>query len=69
MKIEAINKLQAPQCKDNMQKFLEKLNYLRWIILNLLGKINAFAPILQLKNEAWGQISNVLLMTSKSIYL
>jgi hypothetical protein len=40
-----------------MQKFLGKLNYLRRFIFNLLEKINAFAPILRLKNEAeftWG---------------
>jgi hypothetical protein len=35
-----------------MQKFLGKLNYLRRFIFNLLGKINAFAPILWLKNGA-----------------
>jgi hypothetical protein len=28
-KIESINKVQLPQCKSNMQKFLGKLNYLR----------------------------------------
>jgi hypothetical protein len=28
-KIESINKLQAPQCKNDMQKFLGKVNYLR----------------------------------------
>jgi hypothetical protein len=28
-KIESINKMQLPQCKNNMQKFLGKLNYLR----------------------------------------
>jgi hypothetical protein len=47
-----------PQCKNDMQKFLEKLNYLRQFIFNLSGKISAFAPILRLKNEAkfiWGQ--------------
>jgi hypothetical protein len=56
-KIESINKVQLPQCKNNMQKFLGKLNYLRRFISNLSGKISAFAPILQLKNEAeftWG---------------
>jgi hypothetical protein len=44
--------VQPPQCKNDMQKFSGKLNYLRWFIFNLLEKINAFAPILQLKNEA-----------------
>jgi hypothetical protein len=56
-KIESINKVQTPQCKNNMQKFLGKVNYLRQFISNLLGKISAFAPILWLKNKAeftWG---------------
>jgi hypothetical protein len=72
MKIESINKVQPPQSKNDMQKFLGKLNYLRWFIFDLLGKISAFAPILRLKNEAefsWGHINNVLLTTSKSICL
>jgi hypothetical protein len=72
MKIESINKVHPSKCKNDMQKVLGKLNYLRRFIFNLSGKINAFAPILQLKNEAeftWGQISNVILMTSKSICL
>jgi hypothetical protein len=45
-KIESINKVQPPQCKNDMQKFLGKLNYLRRFIFNLSGKISAFAPIL-----------------------
>jgi hypothetical protein len=28
-KIESINKMQPPQCKNTMQKFLGKLNYMR----------------------------------------
>jgi hypothetical protein len=52
MKIESINKVQPPQSKNDMQKFLGKLNYLRWFIFDLSGKISAFAPILRLKNEA-----------------
>jgi hypothetical protein len=28
-KIESINKMWPPQCKNDMQKFLGKLNYLR----------------------------------------
>jgi hypothetical protein len=51
-KIESINKVQSPQCKNDVQKFLGKLNYLRRFIFNLSGKISAFAPILRLKNEA-----------------
>jgi hypothetical protein len=56
-KIESIKKVQPAQSKNDMQMFLEKLNYLRQFIFNLSGKINAFAPILRLKNEAkfiWG---------------
>jgi hypothetical protein len=56
-KIESINRVEPPQCKNDMQKFLKKLNYLRRFIFNLSGKINAFAPIFRLKNEAeftWG---------------
>jgi hypothetical protein len=71
-KIESINKVQPPKCKNEMQKFREKLNYLRRLIFNLLEKISVFTPILQLKNEAkfiWGQINNVLLTTSKSTCL
>jgi hypothetical protein len=44
--------VQAPRCKNDMQKFLEKVNYLRRFISNLSGKISAFVPILRLKNEA-----------------
>jgi hypothetical protein len=51
-KIESINKVQPPQCKNDMQKFLGKVNYLRQFMSNLSGKISAFAPILWLKNDA-----------------
>jgi hypothetical protein len=57
IKIESIIKVQPPQCKNDIQKFIEKLNYLRRFIFNLSGKISAFASILRLKNEAefiWG---------------
>jgi hypothetical protein len=56
-KIESINKVQSPHCKNDMQKFLEKLNYVMRFIFNLLGKISVFSLILRLKNEAeftWG---------------
>jgi hypothetical protein len=49
--------VQPSQCKNDMQKFLGKVNYLRGFISNLSGKFGAFAPILQLKDEAeftWG---------------
>jgi hypothetical protein len=71
-KIESIRKVQPPQSKNDMQKFLGKLNYLRRFIFNFSGKISAFVAILHLKNEAdftWGQNNNELLMISKSTYL
>jgi hypothetical protein len=40
-----------------VQKFLGKVNYSRRFISNLARKINAFTPILGLKNDAkfaWG---------------
>jgi hypothetical protein len=52
MKVESINKVLPTQSKNDMQKFLGKLNYLRQFIFNLSRKISAFAPILWLKNEA-----------------
>jgi hypothetical protein len=45
-KIGSINKVQPPQCTNDMQNFLGKVNYLRRFISNLSGKISAFAPIL-----------------------
>jgi hypothetical protein len=51
-KIESIKKVQLPQSKNDMQKFLGKLNYIRRFIFNLSVNISAFTAILQLKNEA-----------------
>jgi hypothetical protein len=51
-RIESIKKVQPPQSKNDMQKFLGKLNYLTRFIFNLLRKISAFATILHLRNEA-----------------
>jgi hypothetical protein len=45
-KVESINKVQPPQYKNNMQKLLGKINYLRQFIFNLSEKISAFTPIL-----------------------
>ena len=56
-RIEAMRKVEAPTCKKDLQKFLGKVNYLRRFISNLSEKIDAFTPILRLKNEAefaWG---------------
>jgi hypothetical protein len=36
-KIESINKVQLPQCKNNMQKFLGKVNYLSNLFLTCQG--------------------------------
>ena len=49
--------VEAPTCNKDLQKFLGKVNFLRRFISNLHGKIDAFTPILRLKNEAkftWG---------------
>ena len=56
-RIEAMKKIEAPACKKDLQKFLGKVNFLRRFISNLSGNINAFTPILRLKDEAeftWG---------------
>jgi hypothetical protein len=56
-KIEAIQSVKAPTCKKDLQKFLGKVNYLRRFICNLSRKVNAFTPLLRLKNDVdftWG---------------
>jgi hypothetical protein len=55
--VESMKKVKAPTCKKELQSFLGKVNYLRWFISNLLGRVKAFTPILWLKNDAefiWG---------------
>jgi hypothetical protein len=37
-KIESINKMQPPQSKNGIQKFLGKINYLKRFIFNLSKK-------------------------------
>ena len=52
-----MKKVEAPTCKKDLQKFLGKVNFLRRFISNLSGKIDAFTPILRLKDETeftWG---------------
>jgi hypothetical protein len=42
----------------DIQKFLNKVNYFRKFISNLVGKIDAFTPIIRLETDAkftWGQ--------------
>ena len=71
-RIEAMKKVEAPACNKDLQKFLGKVNYLRRFISNLSGKIDAFTPILQLKDEAeltWGQNIKRLLRRSRNICL
>jgi hypothetical protein len=58
--------------KVEMQKFLSKVNYLRRFISNLAGKIDAFTPILRLKNDAefaWGHSSRKHLISLKNTCL
>ena len=46
--------------QERLQKFLGKVNYLRRFISNFSEKIDAFTPILRLKNEVeftWGENS------------
>jgi hypothetical protein len=64
--------VQPAQSKNNMQKFLGELNYLRWFIFDLLGKISAFVVILRLKNEAdfaWRAELQLAFDDIKSTYL
>jgi hypothetical protein len=59
--MESSNKVQPQQCKNDMQKFLGKVNYLRRFISNLSGKISAFAPILRLKYTPLRILNNTYL--------
>jgi hypothetical protein len=56
-RIKSIRNMGPPTCKVEVQKFLGKVNYLRRFISNLARKIDAFTPILRLKNDTeftWG---------------
>ena len=56
-RVEAMKCVEAPTCKNDLQKFLGKVNYLRRFIFNLSVKIDSFTPIFWLKDEAeftWG---------------
>jgi hypothetical protein len=71
-KIEAIQKVQAPTCKRDVQKFIGMVNFLRRFIANLSDKLIPFSPILRLKDEAefaWGQNNKWLLIKSSIICL
>ena len=71
-RIEAMKKVEAPTCKKDLQKFLDKVNFLRRFISNLSGKFDAFTPILRLKDETkftWGGDSKKRLRRSRFICL
>jgi hypothetical protein len=56
-KVESISKLEEPTCKRYVQKLLGKINYLRWFIANLAGKVDSFLPLVRMKHEGefrWG---------------
>jgi hypothetical protein len=55
--VKSMKKVKAPTCKKELQSFHSKVNYLRWFVANLLGRVKAFTPIIRLKNDAefiWG---------------
>jgi hypothetical protein len=69
-KIESIKKVQAPTSKNELHRFLGKVNYLRRFICNLFGKVDAFTPLLRLTSGVeftWGQNSKRLLMRLRVI--
>jgi hypothetical protein len=71
-RINSIRNVGPPICKLEVQKFLGKVNHLWRFISNLAGKIDAFTPILRLKNDAkftWGQSSRKRLISLESICL
>jgi hypothetical protein len=56
-KVESINRLEEPKCKQGVQKMLGKINYLRMFIANLAGKVESIFPLIRLKHEkyfVWG---------------
>ena len=56
--IDAINKIVAPANKTELQSLIGKINFIRWFICNLSGKIRAFSPMLKLKADqefVWGR--------------
>jgi hypothetical protein len=66
--IKSIQNVGPPTCKVEVQKFLGKINYLRRFISKLARKIDAFTPILRLKNDAeftWGQNNRKCLISSE----
>jgi hypothetical protein len=50
--IRAIPNVGTPTCKLEMQKFLDKVNYMQRFISNHARKVDAFTPILRLKDNS-----------------
>ena len=50
-KTKAILEAKPPSNKKEIQIFLGKVNYLKRFILNLLGTMTVFAPLIKLKKE------------------
>jgi hypothetical protein len=56
-KIESIGKIVEPMCKKDVQKLLNKINYLRHFISNLAWRVESLLPFVRLKHEeefTWG---------------
>jgi predicted metal-dependent hydrolase len=71
-RIKSIQNVGPLTCKVEVQKFLSKVNYLQRFISNLARKIDAFTPILRLKNDVkstWGQNNRKHLISSENICL
>jgi hypothetical protein len=50
-KVESIKRVGEPTCKRDVQKLLGKINYLCRFIANLVGNVDSFLPLVQLKHE------------------
>jgi hypothetical protein len=56
-KIESVWKIGEPVCNKDFQKLLDKTNYLRRFISNLIGQVESLLPLVRLKHEeefTWG---------------
>ena len=56
--IAAIDKVEAPKTKVELQSLIGKINYIRRFISNLFGRIQPFSSLLKLKADQefmWGE--------------
>jgi hypothetical protein len=56
--ISAIDKIEAPSNKKELQSLIGKINFIRTFISNLSGRIQPFTPLLKLKADQkfiWGE--------------